>query len=117
MKMLLMSFTLATFISTMLILISSILSKKLSFNREKPSPFECGFDPKNTSRMPFSIRFFLIAIIFLIFDIEISILLPLALAPNSSPMLTWMAIGGSFLLLVTLGLYYEWKESTLEWIS
>nr|YP_010490389.1 NADH dehydrogenase subunit 3 [Leucolepas longa]UWM12875.1 NADH dehydrogenase subunit 3 [Leucolepas longa] len=115
--MLIMSFTLATFISTMLILISSILSKKLAFNREKPSPFECGFDPKNTSRMPFSIRFFLIAIIFLIFDIEISILLPLGLAPSSAPALTWMMIGGSFLLLVTLGLYYEWKESTLEWIS
>nr|YP_010490402.1 NADH dehydrogenase subunit 3 [Ashinkailepas seepiophila]UWM12888.1 NADH dehydrogenase subunit 3 [Ashinkailepas seepiophila] len=117
MKMLFLSLILATFISMMLILISSILSKKLSFNREKPSPFECGFDPKNTSRIPFSIRFFLIAIIFLIFDIEISVLLPLGLAPNSISLLTWIKIGGSFLFLITLGLYYEWKESTLEWIS
>nr|YP_010490480.1 NADH dehydrogenase subunit 3 [Neoverruca intermedia]UWM12966.1 NADH dehydrogenase subunit 3 [Neoverruca intermedia] len=117
MKMLLSSFILATLISMMLILVSSILSKKLSFNREKPSPFECGFDPKNTSRMPFSIRFFLIAVVFLIFDIEISILLPLGLAPNSITLSTWLMIGSSFLFMVTLGLYYEWKEGTLEWIS
>nr|UDU84714.1 NADH dehydrogenase subunit 3 [Pyrgopsella youngi] len=111
------SFIIAVLISSLLIMISTILSKKTFMDREKVSPFECGFDPKNTSRIPFSIRFFLIAIVFLIFDIEISILLPLGLISNSIPPITWMATGGTFLLLVTIGLYYEWKESTLNWIS
>nr|QTF87979.1 NADH dehydrogenase subunit 3 [Balanus trigonus] len=117
MKLLMISFVIAVLISSLLILISTLFSKKTILDREKASPFECGFDPKNTSRIPFSIRFFLIAIVFLIFDIEISILLPLGLISNSIPPMIWIMTGGSFLLLVTIGLYYEWKESTLDWIT
>ncbi|YP_009047708.1 NADH dehydrogenase subunit 3 (mitochondrion) [Amphibalanus amphitrite] len=117
MKLLLLNFFIAVIISSLLILLSTLFSKKTILDREKVSPFECGFDPKNTSRIPFSIRFFLIAIVFLIFDIEISILLPLGLITNSIPPILWMTAGGLFLLLVTLGLYYEWKENTLEWIT
>nr|YP_008758258.1 NADH dehydrogenase subunit 3 [Notochthamalus scabrosus]AGX31632.1 NADH dehydrogenase subunit 3 [Notochthamalus scabrosus] len=117
MKILMFSFCISVLISSALILISTLFSKKTLLDREKTSPFECGFDPKNTSRIPFSIRFFLIAIVFLIFDIEISILLPLGLISNSIPPLIWMTTGGLFLLVVTVGLYYEWKESTLDWIT
>nr|AZQ05990.1 NADH dehydrogenase subunit 3 [Catomerus polymerus] len=117
MKTLFFSFCIAVMISSALILISTVFSKKTILDREKSSPFECGFDPKNSSRIPFSIRFFLIAIIFLIFDIEISILLPLGLISNSIPPLIWISTGSLFLAMVTLGLYYEWKESTLDWIT
>nr|UNZ93971.1 NADH dehydrogenase subunit 3 [Lepas anatifera] len=115
--MLIMAFILAFLLSSILLILSTILSKKSLVDQEKSSPFECGFDPKNTSRIPFSIRFFLIAIIFLIFDIEISILLPLGIISGSLSPISWLLVGGVFLLLVTLGLYYEWLDQTLSWIT
>jgi NADH-ubiquinone oxidoreductase chain 3 len=66
-------------IAFIVIILSSILSKKKNIEREKLSPFECGFNPINSSRFPFSIRFFLIGIIFLIFDVEIALILPIIL--------------------------------------
>lgn len=66
-------------ISFIVIILSTLLSKKKKIDREKFSPFECGFNPINSSRLPFSIRFFLIAIIFLIFDVEIALILPIIL--------------------------------------
>jgi NADH-ubiquinone oxidoreductase chain 3 len=62
-----------------IILTASVLRKKTSLDREKSSPFECGFDPFSNSRIPFSLRFYMIAIIFLVFDVEIAILLPIPL--------------------------------------
>nr|YP_010758751.1 NADH dehydrogenase subunit 3 [Pollicipes pollicipes]WEW79653.1 NADH dehydrogenase subunit 3 [Pollicipes pollicipes] len=117
MKLVCISFAISVTISSLLIIISTLFSKKTILDREKSSPFECGFDPKNTSRVPFSIRFFLIAIVFLIFDIEISILLPLSIISSTIPPMVWILTGSAFLAVVTLGLYYEWAESTLEWIT
>ncbi|HAN1512134.1 TPA: NADH dehydrogenase subunit 3 [Escherichia coli] len=64
-------------LATIIIIIASIISKKSFYDREKISPFECGFEPFNSSRLPFSLRFFLIAIIFLIFDVEIALIFPI----------------------------------------
>nr|YP_010953305.1 NADH dehydrogenase subunit 3 [Deleatidium vernale]WMQ76565.1 NADH dehydrogenase subunit 3 [Deleatidium vernale] len=97
--------------------LASLLSKKSIIDREKSSPFECGFDPKSSSRLPFSLRFFLIAVIFLIFDVEIALLLPLVLIfPYSNPA-HWMGVGMFFLLVLLLGLYHEWNQGALNWAS
>nr|AFB19636.1 NADH dehydrogenase subunit 3 [Alcippe poioicephala]AFB19637.1 NADH dehydrogenase subunit 3 [Alcippe poioicephala] len=82
---------------------------------EKLSPYECGFDPLGSARSPFSIRFFLVAILFLLFDLEIALLLPLPWATqlqNPIITLTWTFI---IILLLTLGLVYEWIQGGLEW--
>jgi NADH-ubiquinone oxidoreductase chain 3 len=64
-------------ISTALIFINSTISSKKRGSREKLSAFECGYDPKRPSRLPFSMQFFLVAVIFLIFDVEITLIIPM----------------------------------------
>nr|YP_009990536.1 NADH dehydrogenase subunit 3 [Chirolophis ascanii]QNM99786.1 NADH dehydrogenase subunit 3 [Chirolophis ascanii] len=84
-------------------------------DHEKLSPYECGFDPLGSARLPFSLRFFLVAILFLLFDLEIALLLPLPWGDQlASPLLTfmWATI---VLTLLTLGLIYEWLQGGLEW--
>nr|QLY89710.1 NADH dehydrogenase subunit 3 [Sialis fuliginosa] len=102
-------------ISLLMMVIASILSKKSFFDREKSSPFECGFDPKTSARLPFSLRFFLIAVIFLIFDVEIALLLPLILIINISNIFIWSFMSFMFVMILLLGLYHEWNQGALEW--
>nr|ASY98008.1 NADH dehydrogenase subunit 3 [Hierodula majuscula] len=104
-------------ISFVVMMLTNFLSKKNIEDREKSSPFECGFDPISSSRLPFSLRFFLIAIIFLIFDVEIALILPMTIIPFSSNMLIWTITSTLFLLILTMGLYHEWNQGSLEWAS
>nr|AVN67260.1 NADH dehydrogenase subunit 3 [Platyzosteria sp. AUS3] len=97
--------------------IATILSKKSIEDREKSSPFECGFDPKSSARLPFSLRFFLIAVIFLIFDVEIALLLPMTIIMYSSNIMMWTIISTMFLLILLMGLYHEWNQGSLEWAT
>nr|YP_009185846.1 NADH dehydrogenase subunit 3 [Gabronthus thermarum]ALO70585.1 NADH deshydrogenase subunit 3 [Gabronthus thermarum] len=104
------------FIITLIMMsMASIISKKSFMDREKSSPFECGFDPKSSARMPFSIQFFLIAIIFLIFDVEITLLIPLILTLKISNMMNYFLIATFFIFILLAGLYHEWKQGALEW--
>nr|ADG95238.1 NADH dehydrogenase subunit 3 [Polypterus sp. golden dust] len=87
---------------------------QMSPDSEKLSPYECGFDPLGSARLPFSIRFFLVAILFLLFDLEIALLLPLPWSAHLNPTLTltWAFI---IITLLTIGLIYEWLQGGLEW--
>nr|WCL38760.1 NADH dehydrogenase subunit 3 [Lates calcarifer] len=103
-----------TLISIILIIVSFWLPQ-INPDHEKLSPYECGFDPLGTARLPFSLRFFLVAILFLLFDLEIALLLPLPWGDQlESPLLTFLW-ASAILLLLTLGLIYEWTQGGLEW--
>nr|YP_001798499.1 NADH dehydrogenase subunit 3 [Friesea antarctica]ABS57597.1 NADH dehydrogenase subunit 3 [Friesea antarctica] len=94
-----------------------LLFKKNFLSREKYSPFECGFDPKLLTRNSFSLKFYLIAIIFLIFDIEISLVLPIPLISQFSSQTPLILLMCFFLLILLMGLGHEWKEGALNWLK
>nr|QVL28794.1 NADH dehydrogenase subunit 3 [Mesembrius niger] len=102
-------------LSIIVMMLATILSKKSFSDREKSSPFECGFDPMSSSRLPFSLKFFLITIIFLIFDVEIALILPMILILNYSNLLVWTTTSLIFILILLLGLYHEWNQGMLNW--
>nr|YP_009540704.1 NADH dehydrogenase subunit 3 [Arcyptera meridionalis]AYQ22792.1 NADH dehydrogenase subunit 3 [Arcyptera meridionalis]QID03973.1 NADH dehydrogenase subunit 3 [Arcyptera meridionalis]WFS86414.1 NADH dehydrogenase subunit 3 [Arcyptera microptera microptera] len=105
-----------SFIMPMIVmLIATILSKKIINDREKSSPFECGFDPKSSARMPFSLRFFLIAVIFLIFDVEIALILPIVIIMKTSNIMVWTMSSMFFIMVLLMGLYHEWNQGALQW--
>nr|YP_003354954.1 NADH dehydrogenase subunit 3 [Quadrula quadrula]ACQ91012.1 NADH dehydrogenase subunit 3 [Quadrula quadrula] len=113
----------SVFISVMLCFVLLLVGLVLGMfgfvvGREKSSPFECGFDPVGSSRVPFSLRFFLLAVIFVVFDVEIVLLFPAVMVIGGLSM--W--IDGYltlFFLLVLLfgGVIHEWREGSLEWES
>ena len=92
---------------------SIFLSEKNPY-KEKVSSYECGFNPINIPGEPFSIRFFIVGILFLIFDLEISYLFPWSVC-TSIINLQGQIIIISFLIILTLGLIYEWIKGGLEW--
>nr|QBG38555.1 NADH dehydrogenase subunit 3 [Acropyga arnoldi] len=103
-----------TLISLMILTINMFLYTKIQKMREKMSPFECGFDPLSNSRLPFSIQFFMISLIFLIFDIEITLLIPLIYMMyfiNKIIIFTSLL----FLLILILGLIIEYIEQSIDW--
>nr|YP_010950196.1 NADH dehydrogenase subunit 3 [Hemilepidotus papilio]WMI36126.1 NADH dehydrogenase subunit 3 [Hemilepidotus papilio] len=106
--------TIAALLSIVLGIVSFWLPQ-MTPDHEKLSPFECGFDPMGSARLPFSLRFFLVAILFLLFDLEIALLLPLPWGDQlTSPLVTFLW-ATAVLALLTLGLIYEWLQGGLEW--
>nr|APX39642.1 NADH dehydrogenase subunit 3 [Cryptocephalus pusillus] len=102
-------------ILTALLMALNSISKKSFSDREKSSPFECGFDPKTSARLPFSMQFFLIAIIFLIFDVEIALLIPLVKSMSSTSMISFSITSISFITILIFGLAHEWSQGILNW--
>nr|UMB50613.1 NADH dehydrogenase subunit 3 [Chrysichthys auratus] len=114
MNLVLTTMMISTALSLVLALVSFWLPQ-MNPDAEKLSPYECGFDPLGSARLPFSLRFFLIAILFLLFDLEIALLLPL---PWGNQLLTptyTLLSAAAVLVLLTLGLIYEWLQGGLEW--
>nr|AZL93237.1 NADH dehydrogenase subunit 3 [Exallonyx sp. ZJUH_2016014] len=104
-------------ISMMMFMIYSFLSKTKLKNREKITPFECGFDPISQSRLPFSLHFFIICVMFLIFDIEIAIMIPMIKSISLKNFYIWMITSYLFIFILIFGLYMEWKEGALKWLK
>nr|AFC65163.1 NADH dehydrogenase subunit 3 [Plectropomus leopardus]AFC65176.1 NADH dehydrogenase subunit 3 [Plectropomus leopardus]AHM02332.1 NADH dehydrogenase subunit 3 [Plectropomus leopardus]AHM02345.1 NADH dehydrogenase subunit 3 [Plectropomus leopardus] len=100
---------------SLVLIIVSFWLPQMNPDYEKLSPYECGFDPLGSARLPFSLRFFLVAILFLLFDLEIALLLPLPWGDQlASPTLTFLW-ASAVLTLLTLGLVYEWIQGGLDW--
>lgn len=90
------------------------LLSRHSPNPAKNSPYECGFEPFGDARMKFDVRFYLVAILFIIFDLEMVFLFPFAVALDD---ISWWGFSamGLFLLILVVGFIYEWKKGALEW--
>ena len=102
-------------LSSLVIGLGWVLAKRAIRDREKRSPFECGFDPIKSARLPFSLRFFLLAIIFLIFDVEIVLLFPILVSMTRRFSLRLALRLFLFLLILIIGLFHEWNEGSLDW--
>ncbi len=98
-------------------IVPQVLGRVLAPHRpdaQKLSPYECGFEAFEDARMKFDIRYYLVAILFIIFDIEVAFLVPYALATRDIGMAGLWAVM-AFLTLLTAGLVYEWKKGALDW--
>ena len=81
---------------------------------EKLSAYECGFEAFDNARIEFDVRFYLVAILFIIFDLEIAFLFPWAISLGNIGLLGFYSMM-TFLLILTVGFIYEWKKGALEW--
>lgn len=99
-----------------LTLVFIFLSEKRLDSREKRSPYECGFDPSIRARSTFSVRFFLLGVYFVVFDVELSLLVPVV-----SSVVVFNSIIGFmrlffFIFVLFVGIFHEYREGSLEWV-
>ncbi|MDX1433368.1 MAG: NADH-quinone oxidoreductase subunit A [Gammaproteobacteria bacterium] len=100
-------------LGAVMILAGSILGPR-RWDSEKLSPYECGFEAFEDSRMKFDVRYYLVAILFIIFDLEIAFLFPWAVVLDSIGMFGFLAMM-VFLAILVVGFIYEWRKGALEW--
>ncbi len=103
----------ATGLGIVLILASVVLAVRNPYP-EKVSAYECGFNAFDDARMKFDVRFYLVSILFIIFDLEVAFLFPWAVAFGAISMVAFWSMM-AFLVVLTVGFAYEWKKGALEW--
>jgi len=107
----------ATLVAGVLLGLGSGLGRYLARDPDDPAkltPYECGFDAFEDSRMKFDVRYYLVAILFIVFDLEIAFLFPWAVALSRIGLFGLVAMG-IFLAILVVGFIYEWKKGALEW--
>ena len=103
----------STGLGVVLIAIGSVLGPKMD-SSEKNSPYECGFEAFEDTRTKFDVRYYLVAILFIIFDLEIAFLFPWAVVLDQIGVFGLVAMT-LFLFILVVGFIYEWKKGALEW--
>nr|YP_002726385.1 NADH dehydrogenase subunit 3 [Siphonaria pectinata]ACE62830.1 NADH dehydrogenase subunit 3 [Siphonaria pectinata] len=104
-------------LSMALLMVYFLTNFSTTNSKSKWPPFECGFDPLSKMRSPFSTRFFLLVVLFLIYDVEVALLFPVLSMANlttSSALVTGVLV---FLLILIIGMFHEWNEGALDWVS
>ena len=103
----------AVALSIVMVLASYVVARQKP-DSEKLSPYECGFEPFDDARSKFDVRFYLVAILFIIFDLEVAFLFPWAVTLGSIGMFGFWSMV-VFLAVLTVGFIYEWRKGALEW--
>src|SRR6476620_1320112 len=106
-------FVIALALSVLILGLSFIFATRKA-DPEKISPYECGFDPFDDARSRFDIQFYLVAILFIIFDLEVTFLFPWALSLNKISYFGFWSMM-IFLIILTIGFVYEWRKGALDW--
>lgn len=112
-SIILIFFSISSLLSILLFVLSYLVTPQ-KMDQEKISAYECGFNPFDDARSTFDVRFYLVAILFLIFDLEVSFLFPWSIILNKLSLFGfWSMI--IFLIVLTIGFVYEWYKGALEW--
>jgi NADH-quinone oxidoreductase subunit A len=106
-------FSIAIIVSCVVVILPKLLAKNKP-SKHKLAAYECGFDPFGDARGQFDIRFYLVAILFIIFDLEITFLIPWAISLGKIGVVGFCSMM-FFLGMLAIGLWYEWKKGALEW--
>jgi NADH-quinone oxidoreductase subunit A len=106
-------FLIAVLLPVVLLFVSRLLHRRV-FGREKLMPYECGIDPIGDARDRFSVRFYIVAMLFLVFDVEVVFLFPWAIIYDKLALfgLVEMLV---FIVILVVGYYYAWRKGALEW--
>ena len=107
-------FLLVSIIFSIGVLSLSFIASPKKPSNEKLSPYECGFEPFDDARTKFDIRFYLVALLFIIFDLEVAFLFPWAISLKNIGLFGYTSMM-IFLIILTIGFIYEWKKGALEW--
>jgi NADH-quinone oxidoreductase subunit A len=112
-------FPILVFIALAAMIAVAMLGTSIIFARQKPypekvSPYECGFEPFEDARHRFDVRYYLVAILFIIFDLEVAFLFPWAVSLSDIGLFGFLSML-AFLGVLTVGFIYEWRKGALDW--